>query len=147
MLKTLITLILFILSINAYSVRCFVTGVKASCWESYNVTINVVDTKNDQKLATIIIPAQNIWSRQEFECSPGQNIRLDATFTPDIWEKHKGRVYSGLNFWKLPVTPPKDKEVWHLSVCFPNHFSQVPLPPEAGHICECNMKDVEPLKL
>lgn len=147
MIKTLTMLMLCLFTLNAYSVHCFVTGVKANCWESYNVTIDIVDTKNNEKMASIIIPAGSLWSRQEFECTPGENLRFDATFNPIIWEKEKDKVYTGLRFWKLPVTAPKEGEVWNLNICFPTHFSQVPLPPEAQQRCVCDMQNIDPIEL
>lgn len=145
--KILLCFALLLINFQAHAFRCFITGVKTNCWEEYNVTINVLDAANNNKLTALIIPTGSLWARQEFECEPEQTLKYEATFNPIIWESEKDRVYTGLKFLTLPKKTGAEGEVWNLSICFATQFAEVPLPPEAGQRCECDMSQIPAVEI
>lgn len=130
---------------QGYAFQCFLTAVKDNCWLKYNVTIHVMDAADSDKASTtIIIPAETAWARQSFECKAKQTLKFSAEFTPVFWEGDSGKHYVGKNYLNLPDKVEATENAWNLTLCFPKQFAEVPLPPEAGEHCECNMDNIDP---
>lgn len=147
LIKVFIINLFLLLSWQAHAYRCVITGIKTNCWEDYNVTINVIDASNNKQLTSIIIPAGSLWNRQEFQCSAKQTLKYEASFNPVIWESEKDRIYKGLHFLTLPKEETEKEKVWNLKICFANQFGEVPLPPEAGQKCECDLTKIPAVEL
>ena len=146
MLRVIMLLLGVVTSIDALAFPCFITMVKASCWADYTVTVSVTKPGSDKKVATIVIPIGKSWIRQAFSCEPADTLSLKATFTPTIWESDEGRIYSASRDWRLPQAVVKGDTAWNIPVCFPNAFSEVPVPPNASGDCGCVYDDIPPVK-
>lgn len=134
------------LSTPTYAFSCYLTVVKSSCWKNYNVTVILQDpTNKDKEVTSVLIPANRMWAREKFECQPGQKLKFKAKFNPVFWEGDEGKVYMGKKYWELPKEVKKKELAWNISLCYPQQFAEVPLPPEAGGNCTCNMKEVPPI--
>ena len=131
---------------EAHAFPCFITLVKDTCWANYNVTVDVMSSENGKKRATVLIPEGTAWSREKFECKPGDTLQFQATFFPVFWEKDRDRKYAGKSNWPLPQKPKKDETAWNLVVCFAKDFSEIPFPPDAEGNCRCETKDIPPVK-
>lgn len=143
MIRMLISLLLITLATSASAIKCYITIAKDNCWMDYNVTVNVLDASNDNKLlATVIIPEGSAWARQPFVCQPKQELKLQAQFTPVFWQDDVGKVYDGLQYWTLPEKVGAGETVWNINVCYPKQFSEVPLPPQATSNCVCDFSKI-----
>jgi hypothetical protein len=60
------------------------TLVKASCWNNFDVTMNVYDAENDNLLVSVIAPKSTSFGRATFECKPMQSLSMTATYSPVI---------------------------------------------------------------
>jgi len=134
----------FVMQVHAFS--CYLTVAKDNCWKDYNVTIGVFDTSNDKQIATLIIPEGSAWARQAFTCQPGEKLRFQAQFTPVFWESDQGKVYPAKDFWTLPDKPAQGDIAWNITLCYPEQFSEVPFPPQAGAHCKCDLSGIPPIK-
>ncbi len=120
--------------------------VKDSCWENYTLTVNVSNAATGEPVATIIVPQGQSWVRQAFTCQPKDDLSLKATFTPVFWQNDEGKIYSALRDWKLPDSVAKGDTAWNVTVCYPEEFSEVPLPPDASGSCKCDFSNIPPVK-
>jgi len=116
--------------------------VKTNCWSDYDVTVDVMDAKEGNKLFSITVPKGQLWTRQTFDCNEGQTLMYVAQFSPIFWDKDKGKTYSAQRVWFLPETIAPGASAWNVSVCYPNDFSLVPMPPEATSNCQCDFKSI-----
>lgn len=128
-------------STQAFAIPCFMTMVKGKCWKNYTVEIDVLDAENNQLLMHVSIPKGKMWERQSFESRPKQRLMLRATFSPSFWERESAGEYYAKRYWSLPEKV-KGEIAWHVGACFPNDFSGVPLPPDAGSDCECDTREI-----
>ena len=136
------------LASSAFSIQCFMTIVKDSCWINYNVTVDVIDAGNESVLLTIDIPKGTPWGRKSFDAHVKQRLMLRARFSPAIWGGEDDRQYFATRYWALPETIDTEAtSAWHIGACFPQNFSSVPLPADAGSNCHCDksqLPDVKP---
>lgn len=147
-------LMVFILACNAlqlpmqavHAFPCFLTIVKDSCWINYDVTVKVLDSSSNQVISTIIIPKGNRWARESFACQPKQIINFQAVFSPVFWASDQGKIYPGQNYWTLPFKIAKGDTAWSITMCYPEQFAEVPLPPTAKGNCQCNKTGIPPVK-
>lgn len=142
MLKFLILLFSFGLSFPTHAFNCFLTIAKDSCWLNYNVTVDMIDTKNGKTVASVVIPEGQAWTRIPFGCQPDQSFSFQAKFSPAFWNQDTDKVYPGHHYWSLPKLIKKGEAAWNLTICYPNSFSGVPLPPDASGQCLCNIKNI-----
>jgi len=99
----LITLSLSLMSSSSlWAFTCYYTLAKDSCWTNYNVSVDVMDAVTDTVLTTVVVPSGKNWTRQAFDCQPGQKLMYKAIFSPIIWESEKGKVYPAKDYWSLP---------------------------------------------
>ena len=133
-------------SIKAQAFPCFLTMVKDSCWTEYNLTVAVTNGTTGQPITTVIVPEGQSWARQQFTCQPADTISLSATFTPVFWESDKGKTYPARHSWTFPQTVAAGDTAWNINVCYPLEFSEVPLPPQAGGNCKCDIDSIPPVK-
>ncbi|OGV27949.1 MAG: hypothetical protein A3E88_06940 [Legionellales bacterium RIFCSPHIGHO2_12_FULL_35_11] len=135
-------LLFFIFSSPVSAVTCYITIVKASCWNNYNLEVTVRDANTLKKIADVNVYQSSLWIRQEFPCQPGLTLSLEATFNPVFWSSDDGRVFKATKFWKLPDTATGNTIGWNLTVCFPEWFSDVPIPPEDSGKCVCDISKI-----
>ncbi len=145
-MKSLYLLMLGILfNTHTYAFPCFLTMVKDNCWINYNVKVKVVDTKNNQQLAEILVPKSQPWSRVSFQCAPGQAFLLKAEFSPVIWQSEAGRMYDSQRYWSLPKHVSAGEVAWNLSMCYAADFAGLPMPPSATNRCKCDFSAIPKL--
>ncbi len=132
------------MSLDIYALPCYLTVVKSDCWNDYDVNIRMVDMSNEKMLVDIQVPQDKLWMRQSFECRPQQTVRFGAQFTPSIWENEKEKTYSGKRYWSMP-TSIDNAAAWSVTLCYPDDFSSVPMPPNATHKCHCDKSVVPPI--
>lgn len=141
-IKTFITSIFLFYSTSNYAITCYYTLAKDSCWTDYNVSVDVLDSANNQVLTTVVVPKGKQWTRQTFACKPSQKLMYIAHFTPTFWEGDAGKTYSALHFWALPDAIHQGDDAWTVSVCYPADFSLVPTPPTASSNCQCDFASI-----
>ena len=144
-LRTLLVLVISWASLSVYAVPCYLTLVKDSCWKIYNVTVDIKDANSDKKIGSMTVPLDTAWGRQAFECSPGQTIALFAKFSPAFWSSDENKIFRGQRYWKLPDSIKSGEVAWNITVCFPDYFANVPMPPEAKSHCECEVDKIPKL--
>ena len=130
---------------TGWAFTCYATFVKSTCWQAYTVTLTLMDAMQNKPITTLSIPSNTSWVRGEFECTPLQTLQLQATFNPTIWENDVNKIYYGTKFKILPATMSKNTGAWDIPICFDNDFAEVPLPPSATSLCQCNMKSIPPI--
>jgi len=128
---------LMLIAEGAMAFPCFITMIKDSCWTDYTVTVEVLDSETNAVLTTIVVPKGEPWSRGRFEGKLKQHFMLRATFEPAFWKAEEGKVYYAKRYWKLPDAVKTYTTAVHVTVCYPESFSGVPLPPGAGSTCTC----------
>lgn len=140
---------LFILSLSLmftsplWAITCYYTLVKDNCWLKYNVSVKVMDGISGDVLTTVTVPAGQAWTRTIFPCKTnGQKLIYSAQFTPSIWDREKGKIYSAKNSWSLPNVVHPGDTAWNVSVCFSADFSELPMTPEATNSCTCDFKSI-----
>ena len=132
--------------LQAYSFPCYITLVKDNCWTEYDVNVTVINVLNEQVLTTIHIPKGESWSRKELVCEPKQTVMFKAVFSPVFWESDSKKVYFGKRYWSFPDKIVAGAGAWDMKICFSDHFAAVPLPPEGGGHCACDMTGIPPIK-
>ena len=125
---------------------CYFTLAKDSCWTNYDVKVVVVDAGTDKPIITVDVPKGKSWTRQTFNCQPGQKLMYQASFQPSFWQSEAGKTYMALRYWSLPAEISPKQSAWEIPVCFPQAFSEVPFPPTATGNCKCDFKVIPPLK-
>lgn len=124
------------------AITCYYTLVKDNCWTKYDVSVDIMDAATNKILKTITVPNGKSWSRQTFPCDPGQKLIYRAQFSPVFWESDKGKTYMAKNYWSLPNSFNPGDSAWNVTVCYPNDFSLVPLPPDASGNCSCDFNGI-----
>lgn len=133
-------------SFSSWSIICYYTLAKDSCWTEYNVTVGVIDSRTGATLTTVTVPKGKQWVRKEFACQPGQKLMYTAQFSPVFWQADIGKSYSAQNYWFLPDAVNPGDTAWTLSVCYPSDFSLVPMPPTANGTCACDFSGIPQIK-
>lgn len=149
-MKYCVFLLSLILSTQAHAVTCFLTMVKGACWKAYDLTVDILDADTGKLKKTILVPADQLWTRREFECKPKNMIALAAKFSPAFWEGDADKVFKGQRYWKLPDMIKPGETGWNITVCYPQHFADVPRPPDINTNCECDLSSIpkiEPQKV
>lgn len=141
-MKKIIPLLLCLISLQSPAFQCYMTIAKDSCWTQYNVKVNVVDANKDKLLTEVSIPKDTHWTRIPFDCDAGLKLNYIATFTPAIWEQDTGKKYMATRFWSLPESIKPNDSAWDIQVCYPQAFSQVPIPPTANNRCRCDFSSI-----
>jgi len=126
----------------AMAFPCFITIAKDSCWTNYTVMIEVLDAETNDILATIVIPKGESWSRARFDAKAKQHVMLKAQFKPAFWKSEEKKVYYAKRYWNLPDAIEGKTTAVHVSICYPENFSAVPLPPGANSKCACSKPDI-----
>jgi len=144
-MNAILFIIGFFISAQAFAFDCYVTLIKGSCWKNYDVTVSVLNANTEANLLEIVAPKGQMWTRQSFNCQPGTKLNYKAKFLPVIWESEANKIYPAVQYWSLPTDIKQNTSAWNLSICFPDAFSAVPLPPDATDQCHCDMKSVPPL--
>ncbi|KTD21355.1 hypothetical protein [Legionella londiniensis] len=146
MQKIFLFILGLLFSLEASAFTCYLTVAKDNCWLNYNVTVTAMDAeKNNEPLVTVIIPQGSAWARQKFTCEPDQTLRFKAQYSPVFWEKERGKAYFAKKYWVLPKKIDKEERAWNITVCYPEQFSEVPLPPEAVSKCKCDLDTIPPI--
>lgn len=128
--------LLFPLSAAA-EIVCELRVVKNTCWEDYEITVDVVEAEVDKPITQVVVP-KNLQSKgEQFSCPKVDKITLHGKFDPPIWQDQKGVSYKAKQVWDVPRTFPEDTERWTITVCFPNDFIAVPIPPKIQLPCLC----------
>ena len=138
----MVTLIAWMITSPSWSFSCFYTLAKDSCWTDYDVSTSVIDSLTGGTLFTVTRPKGQHWIRRAFECNPNEKLMFSASFSPEIWEKDKGKTYKAKNFWFLPDKINPGDSAWEVSVCYPAQFADVPLPPKATSDCQCDFSSI-----
>lgn len=125
-----------------WSFTCFYTLIKDSCWTNYDVSVDVIDASNLNKLFTVSVPKGKNWERVKFSCTAAQSLIYKAHYSPVFWENEKGKTYHSLRNWTLPGKINPGDLAWTIPVCYPKEFAQVPLPPDAKGSCKCDLKSI-----
>lgn len=146
MIKYLIALLCWGMTVFAHAFPCYITVVKDSCWTKYNVSVNVIDSSHEKSIMTVEVPKGKSWSRQLFACEPQQTLTFIGSFNPVFWKDDVGKTYPAHRSWSLPEEIASGDTAWNINVCYPNDFASVPLPPDASGNCKCNMEIVPPVK-
>ncbi|MFY7697314.1 MAG: hypothetical protein ACOVQX_00555 [Legionella sp.] len=145
MAKWLSMLVFCCYSMSSFAFTCYFTAIKDSCWDNYNVTINVYDAVSNASILSVLIPQGSFWQRKRFECSAKQRFRYEANFNPVFWESDAGKSYFGVRFEQLPDEISDREAAWNLSLCYPADFAEVPFPPEGTSKCKCDKSQIPPI--
>lgn len=137
-----IGLIGLFLSINVHAFTCYLTIAKDSCWINYNLTVSAYDSLTNKKLVSVLIPTGKSWEREKFSCKEGTTLRFQAQFTPIFWQDDEEKIFYGSKFFALPREVSKTDTAWNITQCYPEQFSEVPMPPEADNKCACNLDKI-----
>lgn len=121
---------------------CFLTVVKDSCWTDFDVNVKMTNADEGKQILSITVPKGKSWSREKFTCDAGESLSYMATFSPVFWAADKGKQYPGIKFWKLPEQMKAGDTAWNITVCYPEQFSEVPLPPSARGTCKCDARNI-----
>lgn len=143
--KSVVLLSTLLLSSPVFAFQCYLTLAKDSCWINYDVKLTVTDVNSKKLLTTVTVAKGNSWTRQAFDCVPGQKLLYQATFEPSFWQADKEQIYTAHHFWTLP-SDPKKAVAWEIPVCYPSAFAGIPFPPDAIGNCQCNFNKIPPLK-
>jgi hypothetical protein len=138
-----------VLSTQTYAITCYLTMVKGGCWKKYDLTVDLSDADSGKVIRTVLVPGDQPWVRQEFECKAGDTLAVEAKFSPVFWEGDDDKTFKGQRYWKLPDEIKPGETGWNVTICFPKQFSDVPSPPEASN-CDCDfttIPKIEPPKL
>lgn len=130
---------------RAYSMTCYVTVVKASCWLNYDVHVKVLNGTTSGQLVTVDVPKEQQYARQTFPCNAKQELAFQAMFEPAFWDNERGMIYPGKQFIFLPAVEKTTDQAWNVPVCFPDAFSKTPYPPDAKGVCTCDFSVVPPI--
>lgn len=146
-MKKIITMLSLMVGLSpaVFASTCFITFVKDSCWTDYNLTIAVTDASTSKQLLSVSVPKGIPWVRKTFSCEAGESFNYAATFSPVFWATDKGKVFRGTRTWTLPQTMEKGATAWDITVCYPEQFSEVPLPPTGGSHCKCDTQSIPPV--
>ena len=144
--NALLAVMMFLLATRGHTFTCYYSLVKDSCWTNYDLQVEVVDAKSNQKVLQITIPKGKSWARQEFACEPAQSYAYTASYQPVFWQTEVGKTYKSLRYWTMPYEITNQTSAWNISVCFPRDFAGVPFPPEAKGNCECDFKSLPEIK-
>lgn len=139
---------LLTMSSSCMAFKCYLTLMKSKCWNKHNVTFNVIDNDTDKTILENMKLDQNtLWIRKEFNCTFGQGLITKATFSPYVWESDKNKEYRTKRIWFLPLKKKKKSIALNIPICFPNHFSDVPMLPNVDTLCDCEStsQEVPPL--
>lgn len=121
---------------------CHVTLIKDSCWKDYEVTVDIIDSGKDTQLTSVVVPKNELWARVKFECEPKQSFLFVSKFAPAFWTTDEGKVYNAKRYWSLPESILPNVTAWNMNICYPDDFSEVPLPPNANNACACSTKGI-----
>ena len=123
----------------AGGIPCYVQLVKETCYNGYQVTLQVQDGTTQENIgAPVIVDAHSYDKLQQFSCKPNQQVTVQATFTPTIWQNTANTIYHVKRFWTVPTTLPPMSDKWIITLCFAKDFVAVPLPPKGADSCICN---------
>lgn len=112
--------------------------MKSDCWKDYTVNISVTNNNTHKPVfKNISLKKGELWSRHEFECNAREGLVYKATFSPAIWKDDAGHVYSAKRIWFMPMEVEKNVGAWNIPLCFPVHFSGVPMPLNVNKACDC----------
>ncbi len=125
-----------------WSFTCYYTLVKDNCWTNYDVSVDVIDASNTNKVFSLTVPKGKSWGRVEFSCTAAQSLLYYSRYSPVFWQSEKGKTYPALRNWTLPGKINPGDLAWTIPVCFPADFSQVPLPPDAKGNCKCDFSSI-----
>ena len=136
--QLLIGLLIYFFSSSIYAFSCYLTIMKSSCWQDFDVTITATDqVSHKQVIKAQDLKKNNLWTRTKFECSPRQGLVFQASFTPAIWQGTGNKMYQPKRVWFLPSDIEKGITSWNIPICYPSAFIGVPLPPNAKSLCTC----------
>jgi hypothetical protein len=121
---------------------CFITMIKGKCWKNYTLSVDVIDSVENKVLMRMNVPKGKAWVRQPFDAKPKQRFILQATYSPSFWATDKNIKYHAKRYWALPETLASGVIAWNVDVCFPDNFSGVPMPPDAGQDCSCDKNSI-----
>lgn len=141
-MKYIALLMSLLFSTQVFSVTCYMTMVKGNCWKSYDLTVDVTDADSGKPLVSVVVPSDQLWVREKFECKAGETIASKATFSPEFWAGDEKKFFTGKRYWKLPDVMKEDETGWNVTVCFPTQFSDVPTPPESNSNCNCDLSAI-----
>jgi hypothetical protein len=137
----LLGLNIFLIS-KVWAFPCYLTVVKGRCWvEDYDVNVTVQDASNQKTITTINVAKGKPWARASFECAPSQTLQYFATYSPSIWQ-NEDKSYKAKKYSVLDSEIDPTDVAWSLQICYPDDFSNVPLPPKAGADCSCDVKNI-----
>ena len=145
-----VSIVLFItlslITASTYAFDCYVTAIKGNCWKNFSVTLDVIDNGTKKSLIVVKIPKGKMWVREKFSCKEKQGLDYKANFTPAIWNDKSENNFNSKRVWFLPDDIKKGAVAWNMNVCFPTHFSEVPLPTDADSSCGCSIiKSIPPV--
>lgn len=135
-------LLSILLSTPGHAFKCYFTMVKAECWKSYDLTVDVSDADTGKAIKKITVAENELWARETFDCEPAATIAVIAKFSPVFWAGDEHKTYQGRRFWKLPHSIRTGDTGWNVTVCYPSDFSDVPTPPVANTNCKCDLMAV-----
>lgn len=129
-----------------FAFPCYFTLVKGQCWLNYDVSVKVMDANTEKNVAHIIVPKGKLWERTSFQCEPAQRLYYTATFNPEIWAGDSNVVYRTKQYKLLPKAPTVTEAAWNIQACFPDEFSNVPIPIKGSGNCSCDFNKVPPIQ-
>lgn len=127
---------------NVAAFPCYLTLIKNSCWTKYQVSVNVLDPVAMKSVVDINVPAGTSWSRKEFTCNPKQILLPTATLTTIFWQGDEGKVYKSKRYLHLPKKIKNNEVAWNITICYPEEFAEVPMPPDAQGNCHCDKSKI-----
>jgi len=140
MRKTLIiVLLLFPLSCFANWITCQIEMTKSSCWNNYEVKINLIDFATHKEIASFTLPKGKPKTMLvSYPCTPNEQVTFTAQNIPEVWQDNKDVLYSAIEIYQIPQTAPKDSKYYRVKVCYARDFQSVPMPIDSNlSHCQC----------
>lgn len=134
--RGILIIISLLLGGEIWAFPCQYVVSKNCCWTDFNVNVSVLNAGNKKVLSQLTVPTGKSTLESSFDCQPGQSLELTATFSPEIWEGDKNKVFRSKGFIALKTEIAPDEVAWRIPIVFPDQFSGVPLPLDTTN-CQC----------
>jgi hypothetical protein len=131
-----------VFSSNLFAFPCYITLMKQNCWKGYAVSVKIADAETTKDLVTAKVAEDAAWSRTQFACEPHQTLYFVAQYAPAIWQGEEDKTFAAKRNWFLPEKITPEVVAWNINLCFPTDFSSVPLPPNIGNDCRCDVSQI-----
>ncbi len=120
---------------------CKLHLAKGECWQDYEVKVQIMNAVTYSVKKEVKLAANEMSKKEEFPCHPREQITFTASYSPEIWQGDKSKLFDTNKIWNTPSSLSETAGAWIVKICYPKQFSEVPLPAGAGKDCKCNFSE------